>query len=131
MSILSDFFIADGSTVPNYNGGQDFDAADKCQFRRLTPLQAGQFLAVLRGEQYVDDMLSEFNLLTPEDAEEWTMSVPQETVAKLASIPDDQLPDVAHRFANATSEEPGWPPDEFVPVMHDQGMRYVRGSGAP
>ena len=30
MSILSDFFIADAGTTPQYDGGLDFDQFDKC-----------------------------------------------------------------------------------------------------
>jgi len=117
MGILSDFFIADGSTVPNYDGGEEFDTTDKCQFKGLSPLQGGQFLAVLRGQEYVVDMVSEFKLVTLEDAEDWTMSVPQDMVDKLATIQNDQISDIAAQFANATREELGWSPDDFIPVV--------------
>lgn len=117
MGILSDFFIADGSTFPNYDGGEEFDAADKCQFKGISPLQGGQFVAVLRGQEYIVDMVSEFKLVTTEDAEDWTMSVPQDMVDRLAALQADQIPDIAEQFANATSEELGWSPDDFIPVV--------------
>ncbi|MFO0821507.1 MAG: hypothetical protein U1A77_26420 [Pirellulales bacterium] len=87
------------------------------QFKGLSPLQGGQFLAVLRGKEYVVDMVGEFKLVTPEDAEDWTMSVPQDMVDKLATLQADQIPNIAAQFANATSEELGWSADEFLPVV--------------
>ena len=117
MGILCDFFIADGSTVPNYDGGEGFADADKCQFRDLSPLQGGQFLAVLRDEEYDVSMVSEFKLVTPEEAEEWTMSVPQDMVIKLAGIRDDQISEFAEKFAYVTREELGWAPDDFIQIV--------------
>src|SRR5947208_2254615 len=84
MGILSDFFIAHASSTPNYAGGKAFEASDKCEFKSLTPSQTAQFLAVLRGREYVVDLINEFQLLTPEDAEDWTMTVPQDMVDALA-----------------------------------------------
>jgi hypothetical protein len=119
MSILSDFFIADPSPVPEYGGGESFRDEDKCQFRGLSPLQGGQFLAVLRGEEYSVDSISEFELVTPEDAEDWTMSVPQDMVLGLAGLNPDQIPIIAAKFAEATSEELGWSAEDFLPIVRD------------
>jgi hypothetical protein len=119
MGILSDFFIADASPVPKYDGGMAFDSADKCQFRRLTPLEVGRFLAVLRGQDYVVEMISEFKLLTPEIAEDWTHSVPHDMVSALARFQPDEIPVLAAKFADATAEELGWSADDFVPVVRD------------
>jgi hypothetical protein len=117
MGLLSDFFIADATPVPNYDGGELVDTADKCQFKNLTPLQAAQFLAVLRDQDYVVDMMNEFELVTPEDAEDWTMSVPDDMVASLARIETADISTFASRFADATSEELGWTPEDFVPIV--------------
>ena len=119
MGLLSDFFIADATPAPNYEAGEAFDDADKCQFKGLTPLQCGQFLAVLRGQEYVVDMVNEFELVTPEDAEDWTMSVPQDMVVALAKIQPGQIPALAAKFAEATTEELGWSPGDFVPIITD------------
>lgn len=119
MGILSDFFIADESTVPNYEGGEGFDTADRCQLKGLSPLQGGQFLAVLRGQEYTVELLSEFALVTPEEAEDWTMSVPRDLIATLAAIQDDQIADIAAQFAAATNEELGWSTEDFVPIVAD------------
>jgi len=119
MGILSDFFIADSSPVPKYEGGENFAAVDKCQFKGITPLQSGQFLAVLRGEQYQVGMINEFKLVTPEDAEDWTTSVPQDFVSALAKLQPSEIPSLAGRFAAATSEELGWSAEDFVPVVRD------------
>lgn len=117
MGMLSDFFIADASPVPNYDGGQAFAASDKCEFKWLTPLQAAQFLAVLRGRPYVVDLINEFKLLTPEDADDWTMSVPQDMVDAFAQVESAQIPALAAKFAEATIEELGWPREDFVPII--------------
>ena len=117
MGILSDFFISDSSPIPNYDGGEGFDDADKCQFKWLSPLQCGQFLAVLRGQDYSVDMIREFKLVTPEDADDWTMSVPQDMVYALARLEPKEIPFLAVKFADATAEELGWSADDFVPII--------------
>jgi len=119
MGLLSDFFIADASPVPKYDGGEAFEDSDKCQFKGLTPLQGGQFLAVLSGQEYAVDMISEFKLITPEDAEDWTMSVPQDFVTALAKLQPSEIPALAGKFAEATAEELGWSPEDFVPIIRD------------
>ncbi len=119
MGLLSDFFIAEALPVPKYEGGEGFDDGDKCQFRGLTPLQAGQFLAVLRGQEYSVDMISEFKLVTPEDAEDWTMLVPQDFVNSLAKLQPSETSALANKFAEATTEELGWSPNDFVPIIRD------------
>lgn len=119
MGILSDFFIANPTHAPNYAGGDAFDAADKCQLKSITPLQAAQFLAVLRGREYDVDLLGEFQLITPEDAEEWTTTVPQDMLEGLARIGDGEITDIATQFAQATAEELGWSPDDFAPIVAD------------
>lgn len=119
MGLLSDFFIANASPVPNYEGGETFDDADKCQFKSISPLQAGQFLAVLRRVDYTVDLLSEFKLVTPEEAEDWTMSVPQDFVDALAKLKSGEIPALAARFAEATQEELSWEAEDFVPLIRD------------
>jgi hypothetical protein len=119
MGILSDFFIVDASTIPNYRGGKGFDDPDKLQLKRITPLEGAQFLAVLRGQEYAVDMIREFRLVTPEDAEDWTMSVPQDFVSALANLPPSAIPIMATKFAEATREELGWSDDDFIPIVRD------------
>jgi hypothetical protein len=117
MGLLSDFFIADATKVPRYEGGQAFGDADKCQFKSLTPLQAAQFLAVLRCQDYVVDMIREFELVTPEDADDWTMTVPDDMVQALTKIEDRDVSRVALQFSEATQEELGWSSDDFAPIV--------------
>ena len=119
MGLLSDFFIADASPVPNYAGGEAFDEADKCQYKGLTPLQGGQFLAVLRRQAYAVELISEFKLVTPEDAEDWTTMVPPDMVQALAKLPPTEVPALAAQFAAATAAELGWSPADFVPIVRD------------
>ena len=117
MGLLSDFFIASESPVPNYNGGERWGDLDKCQLKHLSPLQAGQFLAILRGQDYVVDLIFEFELVTPEDADDWTMVVPKDMVEKLAAVQVNQIVGLAEQFARVTNEELGWSPDDFIPVV--------------
>lgn len=117
MGILSDFFIADPSACRSYGGGDDFDSTDKCQFKGLTALQGAQFLAALRGGHFAVEMIREFELVTPDDADDWTVSVPQDMVEALARIRMDEIVAVADQFAQVTSEELGWSRDEFVPIV--------------
>jgi hypothetical protein len=119
MGLLSDFFIADGASVPNYDGGDTFEAADKCQYRRLSTLQAAQFLAVFRGQEFEIEMMDEFELLTPEDAVEWTHSVPQDMVTTLANLEERDFAAIAAKFVDATREELAYSLEDFVLLLRD------------
>lgn len=117
MGILSDFFIADANATPEYDCGPDFPSDDRCQFKYITPLEAAGILSVLRGGGDRIEMLDAFPLLTPQDAEEWTMSVPDDMVALLAEISDAQIPGIAQKCADVTAEELGWAPEDFTDVI--------------
>jgi len=62
-------------------------------------------------------MVSEFKLVTPEDAEDWTMSVPRDMVTALAKLRPSEFPALATRFADVTAEELGWSSDDFFPSL--------------
>jgi len=49
MGVLSDFFLADGWSVPEYDCGREFPAEDRCQLKTITILEAAGILSVLRG----------------------------------------------------------------------------------
>lgn len=126
MAILSDFFIAEASPLPDYHGDPDFPASDRFQFKSITPLEAAGVLSVLRGGGDAVKLIGEFKLLTPEDAEEWTMRIPDDMVASLASIAEPRLSEVAAQCSVVTAEEIGWSPDDFRVVLthlHDLATR--------
>ena len=117
MGVLSDFYIADEESFLNYDGGQDFSANDRCQFRSITPLEAAGILSVLRGGGDRFELIGEFPFLTPEDAEEWKMSVPADMVDRLARLDEERLPEIAAACSQLTSEELGWSDDDFQMVL--------------
>lgn len=117
MGILSDFFIADANATPEYGCGPDFPSTDRCQFKYITPLEAAGILSVLRGGGDRIEMLDAFPLLTPEDSEQWTMSVPNDMVTSLAELSDAQIPDIARQCADVTAGELGWSPQDFTDVV--------------
>jgi len=117
MGILSDFFIADRTAKPEYNGGSEFPAEDRCQFKSITPLEAANILSVLRGSGDPVELLDAFPLLTPEDAEQWTMGVPADMTSLLAGIDDSQITAVAKQCADVTAEELGWSSKDFEDVL--------------
>lgn len=119
MSILSDFFISDDPGVPTYDGGSEFPAEDRRQFRRITPLEAAGILTVLRGGGDQITILKEFPILTDEDAEAWIMRVPVDMASILASLDESQLSTVAQRCAEVTAEELGWGSNEFEEVVRE------------
>jgi hypothetical protein len=116
MGVLSDFFIAEKGAIPNYDGGTAFPSENRCQFKSITPLEAAGIMEVLTGSDTFE-VLDQFTLLTPQDAEDWTMAVPEEMVEALAALEDSQIPDVAKRCADITAEELGWSPDDFQRVV--------------
>jgi len=119
MSVLSDFFIADESSSPAYDPSSDFPAEDRCRFKSITPLEAAGILSVLRGGGDSVEMMDEFPLLAPEDAEEWIVSVPHDMPALLRELNDNELVVAARRCADATKEELGWSANDFDGVLRD------------
>jgi hypothetical protein len=117
MGLLSDFFIASDHEATEYHGDEIPSEADRYQFKRITPLEAAAFLAAIRG---VDDripLLDEFVLLTPEDAEEWTVTIPEDMTAGLAALQPQGIAELARELAHRTEEELGWTAEEFEPVV--------------
>ena len=119
MSILSDFYIATEDQALNYDGGEGVPESDRCQFRRLTSLEVAGLLQVLRGDGDRVELMGEFERLTPEDAEEWTMSVPRDMVDSLASFSASDIPKVAGQWSDITKEELGWRPEDFETILTD------------
>lgn len=117
MGVLSDFFIASDSDALDYDGGQSIADADRRQFKQITPLEAASILAVLRDENDPLMLIDEFELLTPEDAEHWTMSVPIDMVEKLARLPTSDVPQLAAKLSHFTEEELAWSQEEFEFVV--------------
>jgi len=117
MSILSDFFIADQSEALQYAGGEGVHESDRCQFRRITPLEAAAMLQIFRNAEDRIALLKEFVLISPREAEEWTMTVPHDMVESLASLDAGGTSTLAQKLAAATSEELGWPVGDFESVV--------------
>lgn len=126
MGMLSDFFIADEDAATNYDGGEAIPDSDKCQFKWISPLQAAQFLSVIRDQPYSVEMIGEFELITPQEAEDWTMRVPSDMVHALSELPPEEVPPLASKFATITSEELGWPPEDFVSVIQELSVLAKR-----
>jgi hypothetical protein len=119
MGVLSDFFIADEASTPTYDPGPTFPEEDRCQFKAITPLEAAGLLSVLRGNGDRIELLCEFPLLTPQDAEEWVVSVPRDMPSLLHAMNDDKLVEVARKCAEVTEEELGWSANDFESVLRD------------
>lgn len=119
MGILSDFFIADKNSFPEYDCGPDFPAEDRCQLKSLTSLEAAGIFAVLKGRGDAVELMDEFSLITPEDAEEFIETVPEEMVQLLANIEEGDIKIIAEKCAIETEEELHWTPDDFEPVISE------------
>lgn len=117
MGILSDFFLASRGAVPHYAGGRGLAPEDVCSGKRITPLEAGHMLAILRGGGDAVELCGAFELLTPEEADEWTMSVPDDMVDALAALDAAAITRAAEQLAVATSDELGWSPADFEPLL--------------
>lgn len=114
MSSLSDFFLAEKNSTPTYNSDSEYP--DKCEFRSLSILEVAGILAVLNDGDAIE-LLDEFKLLTPEDAEEWLHAIPDEMVQLLSSILDNEIPNVAEKCSIETEEEIEWEASDFIPVI--------------
>jgi len=114
MSSLSDFFLAEKNSTPSYNSDSQYP--DKCEFRSLSVLEVAGILAVLNDGDAIE-LLDEFKLLTPEDAEEWLYAIPDEMVQLLSSIQENEIANVAEKCAIETEEEIEWEASDFIPVI--------------
>ena len=114
MSSLSDFFLAESNSTPTYNAGSEYP--DKCEFRSLSILEVAGILAVLNDCDAIE-LLDKFKLLTPEDAEEWLYTIPDEMVLHLSSIKENEIPNVAEKCSIETEEEIEWETNDFIPVV--------------
>ena len=114
MSSLSDFFLAENDSFPVYNAGVEYP--DKSQFKSLSILEISGILAVLNNGDTIE-LLDNFKLLTPEDAEEWTYAIPNEMVLLLSKIEENQITNVAEKCAIETKEEIEWETNDFIPVI--------------
>jgi len=119
MTLISDFFITSESSIPHYNGGEGMEAEDFCRFADISPLQAGQLLALLRSEHYTPEHNHEFRLVTPEESsnEVATMSVPQDVLMRLAKYEQFDIAGLSQRFAETTHTELGRDTRDFVPFV--------------
>jgi hypothetical protein len=132
MGLLSDFFIAEPVDATTYGGEDPYPAADCCQYKDLSPLQAAQILAVLRGVPYDVSLLNEFPLVHEEtDEGPWTVKIPDDMVAALAQLKESDLGAQSLAWSEATKEELNWDAAEFEPIVRDliRLARAARGSG--
>jgi hypothetical protein len=83
----------------------------------MSPLECANLLAILRVAADAVELMDGFALITPQEAEEWTMTTPPAFVATLAAIPEDRIAAVASDFAAATQAELGWSAEDFEPVV--------------
>lgn len=117
MGILSHFFILNKDAAPEYDVWNDW-GSHRREYNGITPLEAAAMLKVIR-ESPNDriEMIDEFKLLTPEDAEEWVMSVPDDMVKLLASVNQGKINDWAIKCAKMTKEELNWKSADFAEVL--------------
>lgn len=117
MSLLSDFFISSETDVPSYDGDPTFPDHDRVQLNHITPLEAAGLLEALRGGGDSVEMISDFPLLTPQDAETWTMGIPDDFVTRLAELDESAIRSTATSFAEITVEELGWPVEDAASMV--------------
>ena len=118
MGIESHFFIAHIQGEPVYDYNLPW-GDDRCEYRRITPLEAAGILMVLRNDNSDRlELIDEFKLLTSEEAEEWIMSVPHDMVKLLAGATKNDINNWSIRCSEVTSEELSWDSNEFNMVLN-------------
>ena len=117
MGMLSDFYIAARTDSPEYDCGPDFPAEERCQLRGMTPLESAGILAALRGVEDSVALMDEFELLTPQEAEEWIYLVPQDMVDELAKLEGEKLNKVAQQSSVNNAEELPWAPEDYIELF--------------
>jgi len=119
MSTLIDFFISDPIHVLGYLDHGNYPATDCYQTSGIGPLEvAGIYAAILGTGTGPLELMDEFKLASPEDAEEWIQSIPDEFVRILASSIDAEIPHFANAAAEITAEELAWEASDFEPLLN-------------
>jgi hypothetical protein len=132
MGLLSDFFIAKPEDASTYNGKSSFASTDCCQYKQVSPLQAAQILAVLRGIPYEASLLREFPFVHQECEDgPWTTKVPDDMTAALAHLEESEIRSQALAWSVATKEELRWRASDFEPIVRDliKLAREAQGGG--
>ena len=128
MGILSDFFLANKDAYRDYNGLDEYPQEDFFRARRLTSLELEGIYAALLGKEDRSGLMGEFNLLTEQDAEQWTYSIPPQMTLALVELPDSEINKIAEKVSEITQEELGWPASDFVPILENLKRLSVRGN---
>lgn len=118
MGLLSDFFICDAESMASYGETDAFPNDDRCQYKYITSLEAGGLLAALLDSGNALQMMDGFDLQTPEDAEDWTMIVPQQMRTALLSLDDASVQAVASRCVS-TIETLDYTQDDYQTLIID------------
>ena len=127
LPLLSEFYVAD-EMVADFGMVDGPSAEDRCDTSRISFLEAAAMLAALRGDDDRSGAMNEFEMVSPQDGEEWTFSVPSEFVDRLRALQDSELEDVAARFSDATAAELSWSAEVFQPVVISLRSLAVRAA---
>jgi hypothetical protein len=114
MSILADFFIADGALAAALEDTSKIDPSDKLQARRLTPLEVGYLYQVALGRRpEYDGKLGFETIKVLNDGEQITTKLPDGFRDILASADGSQTKNWAHGWSQS---ELGWPESDCSDV---------------
>jgi hypothetical protein len=118
MSLLIDFFISTPVEVLGYLDHGNYPAVDCHQTSGIGPLEiAGIYSAILGTGTDALELMDDFRLVSPEDADEWIYSVPDEFVEILAECLDTEIVHFANAAAEITAEELSWEASDFESIL--------------
>jgi len=107
MPLMSIFFISNGKSPHALRPEAVGEVQDKYALASITPLEAAAIYAALLGADDPVPLAESFELLTPEDAAEWTFRVPGGMTEALVRLSASKLAAVAERCAELTAAELG------------------------
>lgn len=118
MALLTDFFIAKKENYSDYRPGIEFPKDDFFQAKNLTSLELAGILATLTDN--VSDriaLMDEFVLLTDQESEHWTYSIPKKMTAALIALSIADIITISKKASQFTVEELGWSASDFEPII--------------
>src|SRR5438094_9953650 len=99
MSVLADIYISSAAEALKYDSAPD-QFAERAQYEGFTPLELSILWSIMRGIEWDESSLDEFECLLEKDGGERLIHrVPAQMVAELSKLTPDQITAVSGQWA--------------------------------
>lgn len=121
MALEATFLAASDADIGRYVGGVDVPDLDGAQYTTITPLEVAALWSILRGDGRDSvELVDQFESTAETDEKgPSVVRLPDDLVARLATLEGPARAQIAEAWASATSAELGWEPARLQSVLDD------------